>query len=287
MSRHAVLAAQREVIRESFHGRKSAYLAALRQAHATVGIALSVLGDELRRARLEQLRYAPKPTAGEVAAFYSAYPDLLVRRVHVSPAPPWLAARTGFAVEESAPQRLFSLPTGRKSHLSTLLGTFAVRPLGAAQPLGALPLSAVRPAIVAALRGFERAQSFEHWTIAQQNHRPEPDDLPPRPAAAAGGDRPHRVPPLPPDPVGTTAAGHSLAAWRCSRSCGGTSRSAPRRRGRVSSAPSASAGCTSSRATRRCRRPRARRCTGGAASTSASASSSARRCSSTTPSPRR
>jgi hypothetical protein len=170
VSRHAVLAAQREVIRASFHGRKSAYLSAVRQAHATTGVALSVLGDELRRARLEQLRYAPKPTAGEVSAFYSAYPDLLVRRVRVTPAPPWLSARTGFAVEQSAPQRLFSLPQGRKSQISTLLGTFAVKPLGAAQPLGALPLSAVRPAIVAALRGFERAQSFEQWTITQQSH---------------------------------------------------------------------------------------------------------------------
>jgi hypothetical protein len=170
VSRRAVLSAQREVIRISFHGRKSAYLAALRQAHATPGIALAVLGDELRRARLEQPRYAPKPKEDEVSAFYSAYPDLLVRRVRVTPAPPWLAARTGFAVEESAPQRLFSLPAGRKSRLSTLLGSFAVKPLGPAQPLGALPLSTVRSAIVAALRGFERAQSFEHWTIAQQNH---------------------------------------------------------------------------------------------------------------------
>ena len=170
VSRRAVLAAQREVIRESFHGRKSEYLAALRQAHTTAGIALSILGDELRRARLEQLRYAPKPTAGEVSAFYSGYPDLLVRRVRVTPAPPWLAARTGFAVEESAPQRLFSLPAGRKSNVMTLLGTFAVKPLGAAQPLGALPLSTVRPAIVSALRGFERAQSFEQWTITQQSH---------------------------------------------------------------------------------------------------------------------
>ena len=170
VSRRAVLRAQREVIRISFHGRKSAYLAALRQAHATAGIALAVLGDELRRARLEQPRYAPKPKEDEVSAFYSAYPDLLVRRVRVTPAPPWLAARTGFAVEESAPQRLFSLPAGRKSRLSTLLGSFAVKPLGPAQPLGALPLPTVRSAIVAALRGFERAQSFEHWTIAQQNH---------------------------------------------------------------------------------------------------------------------
>jgi hypothetical protein len=170
VSRHAVLVAQREVIRDSFHGRRSGYLAALRQAHATAGIALSVLGDELRRARLEEPRYAPKPSGAEVAAFYEAYPDLLVRRVHVSPTPTWLSAHTGFAVSESAPQRLFSLPTGRKARLATLVGTFAVRALGPVQPLGALPLDAVRPGIVAALRGFERAQSFERWTIAQQNH---------------------------------------------------------------------------------------------------------------------
>jgi hypothetical protein len=169
VTRRAALAAEREVIRESFHGSRSGFVAALKAAHATVGLARAVLADELRRARLEQPRYAPRPTGPEVAGFYAAYPDLLVRRVHVSPAPPWLAARTGFALAESAPQGLFSLPTGRKSRLSTLLGTFTVRPLGPAQPLGALPLSAVRRAIVTALRGFERAQSFERWTIAQQN----------------------------------------------------------------------------------------------------------------------
>jgi hypothetical protein len=169
VSRRAVLAAEREVIRDSFHDKRSAYLAALGQAHATAGIALSVLGDEVRRAHLELHRYAPKPSESEVSAFYAAYPDLLVRRVHVTPAPPWLARRTGYAVSEAAPEGVFSLPTGRKSHLSTLLGTFAVRPLGAAQPLGSLPLSKARPAIVTALRGFERAQSFERWTIREQN----------------------------------------------------------------------------------------------------------------------
>jgi hypothetical protein len=129
-----------------------------------------VLGDELRRARLEQHRDARKPTGSEVASFYSAYPDLLVRRVHVSPAAPWLSGRTGYALAETAPQRLFSLPTGKKTRLSTLLGAFSVRPLEPAKPLGALSLPTARPAIVNALRGFERAQAFEHWTIAQQNH---------------------------------------------------------------------------------------------------------------------
>ena len=169
VSRHAVLVAEREVIQSSFHGSRSAYLAALQEAHATLGLARAVLGDEVRRAWLELPRYARKPTEAEMGAFYSSYPDLLVRPVRVSPTPPWLAAKTGYALAESAPERLFSLPTGRKSRLSTLLGTYSVRPLGPAQPLGALPLSAARPAIVAALRGFERAQSFERWTIGQQN----------------------------------------------------------------------------------------------------------------------
>jgi len=170
VSQHAVLAAEHEVIADSFHGSRSAYIAALRDAHATVSIARAVLADEIRRARLEQQRFAGKPTTSEVAAFYFAYPNLLVRRVRVSPAPPWLASQqTGYALSEAAPQRLFSLATGRKAHVATLLGTYSVKPLGPTQPLGALPLSTVRPAIVAALRGFERAQAFEHWTIAQQN----------------------------------------------------------------------------------------------------------------------
>ena len=169
VKRHAVAAAEHEVIQSSFHGSRSAYLAALQQAHASLGLARAVLGDEIRRARLEQHRYGPKPTGAEVDAFYSSYPDLLVRPVRVSPTPPWLAAKTGYALAESAPQRVFSLPSGRKSRVSTLLGTFKVKALGPSQALGALPLSAARPAIVAALRGFERAQSFEHWTILQQN----------------------------------------------------------------------------------------------------------------------
>jgi hypothetical protein len=169
VSRRAVLAAEHEVVGGSFHGRRSAYVAALRQAHATVDIARSILADELRRAHLEQQRYAPAPTGHEVATVYSSYPELLVRRVRVSPSPAWLGGRrTGFALAGPTPQRLFSLPTGRTTRLSTMLGTFAVRPLGPAQALGALPLSTVRSAIVAALREFERAQAFERWTIAQQ-----------------------------------------------------------------------------------------------------------------------
>lgn len=170
VSRHAMLAVEREVVADSFHGRRTAYIAALREAHASVGLARAVIADELRRAQLEQQRYAPAPSAAEVSAFYSAYPDLLVRRARVSPAARWLSAgKRGWALAEAAPQRLFTLPSGKKARLATLLGTFTVRPFGPAQPLGSLPLSTARPAIAAALRGFERAQSFERWTISRQN----------------------------------------------------------------------------------------------------------------------
>jgi hypothetical protein len=166
----AVLAAEKAVIAASFHGNRSAYVTALRQAHASVRLARGILADELRRARLGEMRLVAAPRPRDVAAFYSAYPDLLVRPVHVSPSPPWLGGRkNGLALAEVAPQRVFTLPPMRKAHLTTLLGAYSLRPLGPAQPLGSFPISTVRSAIVAALKGFARAQAFERWTIARQN----------------------------------------------------------------------------------------------------------------------
>jgi hypothetical protein len=166
----AVLTAERAVIATSFHGNRSAYVAALRQAHATVRLARGILADELRRARLSDLRRVLAPRPRDIAGFYSAYPDLLVRRVSVSPAPSWLGGRkSGLALAEVAPQQVFSLPARRKMRLATLLGTYTVKPLDRPQPLGSFPISTVRPAIADALRGFARAQAFERWTIARQN----------------------------------------------------------------------------------------------------------------------
>ena len=129
-----------------------------------------MLGDELRRARLEQPRYAPKPTGSEVAAFYAAYPDLLVRRVRVSPAPPWLAEahrvrgrRGGAAAAVLAADGTKVPPLDPPRDVRRP----AARARAASRRAAALQ---VRPAIVAALRGFERAQSFERWTIVQQTH---------------------------------------------------------------------------------------------------------------------
>jgi hypothetical protein len=169
VSRQAVLAAQQTVITASFDGDRTAYLAALRQAHATIGIAQAVIGDELRRAKLERGLQAHPPSATDVETFYASYPHLLVRTVQASPAPTWLGGKArGLAISEVAPSRLFTLPVGKQTVISTLDGSFTVKALDDPLPLGAVSLSRVRTAIAAALRGFARGQAFEQWTIDRQ-----------------------------------------------------------------------------------------------------------------------
>lgn len=164
-----VLAVERVVVDQSFHGSRAAYHAALGQAHATVSVARAVLADELRRASLEQRLAVPTPSAGEVASFYRAYPELSVRSVRVKPKAAWLGnKKQGLAISGAAPAQLFSAASGQAARITTLLGPYTVKPLGPSIPLGALPISTVRPAIVAALEGFERVAAFQRWTISVQ-----------------------------------------------------------------------------------------------------------------------
>ena len=164
-----VLAAERAVIAQRFHGSAGAYGAALAKAGANVTIARGILGDELRRVRVEARLAGGRPSGAAVAAFYSAYPELLARRVVVQPAPWWLAGSgQGIALSSLAPPSLFRVPAGRSSTVRAFDGLYEVRPLGPATPLGALPLSRARAGIVAALRVFARGAAFERWTAAQQ-----------------------------------------------------------------------------------------------------------------------
>jgi hypothetical protein len=164
-----VLAAERAVIAQEFGGNRSAYLLALRQAHASVDIARGVLGDQLRRAKLEATLAAGNPSPSEVKTFYASYPDLLVRLVQASPAPTWLGSKAkGLALDEVAPQPLFSLATGKSVVVRTSAGSFTVKALADALPLGAVPLGQAKPTIAAALRGFARGAAFEKWSVAQQ-----------------------------------------------------------------------------------------------------------------------
>lgn len=169
VSQSSVTAAVGAVLEESFGGSRARYLAALQQAHASAALARAVVGDEIRRAHIEQTLRVAKPNAREVAAFYSEYPQLLVRRVRASRKASWLGGqREGYALSGVAPPRVFSVPGGRKDRVRTLLGTYTVEPLGAPLQLGALPLSAARPTITAALESFERVKAYQRWTVMEQ-----------------------------------------------------------------------------------------------------------------------
>jgi hypothetical protein len=164
-----VLNAERAVIAQRFHGSADAYRSALAKAGANLAIARGILGDEVRRLRVEARLFGGRPSDAAVARFYSAYPDLLARPVVVQPAPWWLGGDgRGLALSSLAPPSLFRVPSGRTSTVRSLDGSFDVRPLGPAMPLGALPLSRARDGIVAALRVFARGAAFERWTAARQ-----------------------------------------------------------------------------------------------------------------------
>jgi hypothetical protein len=164
----AVLAAERAVIEQRFNGSRAAYLAALREAHANVALARGILGDQLRRARVQGGLPTAKPSANEVETFYSSYPDLQVRLVQAKPRPSWLPSGRGLALSEIAPDRVFELKRGAASVLRTSEGEYTVKALNENQPLGAMPLAKARATIEAALREFARGEAFEQWTVGKQ-----------------------------------------------------------------------------------------------------------------------
>jgi hypothetical protein len=172
-----VLAAEQAVIAQRFGGRRAAYTAAVARAGATVAIARAALADELRRTKLAEGMRARRPSANEVSAFYLAYPELLARLVELDvPAggpkpdgPWWLGGRVrGIALYTLAPDQVFRMGTGRVVRVRELDGTFPLRALSDAAPLGTLPLEQARPAIAAALSAFERRSAFDGWTLARQ-----------------------------------------------------------------------------------------------------------------------
>jgi len=164
----AVLEAEHAVIAQRFDGSRSAYLAALRAAHANVSLARGILGDQLRRARVQSALPSAKPSAGEVETFYSSYPDLQVRLLQATPRPSWLPTGRGLALSEVAPDRVFELRRGTASTLRTSEGAFTVKALNENQPLGRMPLAKARGTIEAALREFARGDAFERWTVGKQ-----------------------------------------------------------------------------------------------------------------------
>lgn len=165
-----VLAAERAVIALRFGGSRSSYVAALARSRATVDVSRAILADQLRQRRLAARLRVPTPSAASVAAYYFSYPELLVRAVEAAPSPWWLAdRRTGFAISSSAPERLFQVPAGRLARVSTLEGSFAVKPLDLPRPLGSVPISDVRATISAVLRQHARLDAAGRWSASRQS----------------------------------------------------------------------------------------------------------------------
>jgi hypothetical protein len=164
-----ILAAERSIISARFGGSRGAYLAAIADARTNLSVARSIIGDELRRARIESTFHVRGPSAREIADFHDTYGDLQARLVQAKSGASWLGGRrSGYAVESAAPPRLMSLSSGRWSSVWSPLGTVQVRPLGPPLPLGTLPVGSVREAIRAALIAQAREVRYPTWLASAQ-----------------------------------------------------------------------------------------------------------------------
>jgi hypothetical protein len=163
-----IVNAEKAVVLSRF-GSYAGYRAALARAHASPLAARGVIADELRRALIQRRMSVPNPSAADVQEYYTTYADTRARLVATKVAAPWLGGRKrGFALESNAPRQLFSIPSGRWIAIKTMLGTFKVRALQPAAPLGAMPLEVARPAVVAALKALARDQRYESWLLARE-----------------------------------------------------------------------------------------------------------------------
>ena len=83
-------------------------------------------------------------------AYYDTYVQSDARLIETKAPMSWLGnRRRGFALASNSPPQLFAIPEGRWLKVRTMTGTYEVRAVDPALPLGALPFALVRPAIVA------------------------------------------------------------------------------------------------------------------------------------------
>jgi hypothetical protein len=164
-----ILAAERSIIAARFGGSRGAYLAAIADARTNLFVARGIIGDELRRARIESRFRVAWPSGREIEAFQENYGDLQARLVQARAETQWLGGRrSGYALASTAPPQLMGLSSGRWSALWSPLGTVRVRPIGPPLPLGSLPLQSVRVAIRAALISQAREDRFPVWLVSAQ-----------------------------------------------------------------------------------------------------------------------
>jgi hypothetical protein len=165
---HEILAAERTIVARRFRGSTAAYLAALRRARATRGVARGILGDELRRRSIQARLTVPSPSTAQLAELQQTYGTVQARELEVAPAPSWLPEGRGVALGLDAPAQVFSAPVGRAVTVRTFEGVFTVRALADTAPLAAIPVASARPAIRRALRAAAQADRYHSWTAFEQ-----------------------------------------------------------------------------------------------------------------------
>jgi hypothetical protein len=170
-----VLAAERSIVAARFGGSRGAYKAAIAEARTNLSVARSIIGDELRRARIQSKFRVASPSGSSISDYHENFGELQARLVEAKSQTNWLGGRrSGYALASTAPPQLMNLSSGRWSALWSPLGTVQVRPLGPPQPLGSLPLGNVRVAIRSALIDQAREEHFPAWlTVAQKAAFPE------------------------------------------------------------------------------------------------------------------
>jgi hypothetical protein len=164
-----ILAAERSIVAARFGGSRGAYKAAIAEAHTNLSVARSIIGDELRRARIQNRFRVAWPSARAISDYHENFGELQARLVEAKSQTEWLGGRrSGYALASTAPPQLMNLSSGRWSALWSPLGTVRVRPLGPPQPLGSLPLGNVRLSIRSALMDQAREEHFPAWLTAAQ-----------------------------------------------------------------------------------------------------------------------
>jgi hypothetical protein len=164
-----ILAAERSIVAARFGGSRGAYKAAIAEARTNLSVARGIIGDELRRARIQSKFRVASPSGSAISDYHENFGEVQARLVQAKSQTDWLGGRrSGYALASTAPPQLMNLSSGRWSALWSPLGTVQVRPLGPPQPLGSLPLGNVRASIRTALVEQAREEHFPAWLTAAQ-----------------------------------------------------------------------------------------------------------------------
>jgi hypothetical protein len=162
----AVAAAVRGVILDHFGGSRAAYLAALARAKATPTLARVILADELRRRAVESTLRVTAPSGPQLQQWYDTYSSTNARFVRAAKSEGWLGnARSGVALSQQAPGRLFGLADGA----STVVNGVKLTVAGEVAPLGSFSFAQAAPAVRAAFIAQQKDAAFAIWSRRRQN----------------------------------------------------------------------------------------------------------------------